>query len=312
MTLEYNSFEDIITYLTNLNNFSDIKSFLNSSYTIITNFITNFLNSPLISAALGAFISSGLLYWIISIKERRKKLRDEIQNINTAIILAVDILNQYICHKKDVVLPFKKQYDNALSDRETSNQIKTYLTHFNSPLVPIESLQRCIFEKSSYSEKISMAAIELNRLIDTLITQIQTRKQFIEKIKTLNGPDQAKLYFGLETALQDGKIIDTSYQDCMKNIAFSTDWIIWISNLLCIELNKHGEVLKQKLGDKSVKINIIIPNPSMKQYIPVGQEFTQWLDIFPDPQKKRSWFKSWFETTFKTRNSKRMRFWNSM
>jgi hypothetical protein len=231
-------------------------------------------NSPVWLTLFGAIVSSFAgAYGAQKIAENNKNrevLLSEIRNTNVCITLAFDICNAALSLKKQHVRSMAQEYEKNrekfllfLNSPKLETPPNTILEvnfcidfRFLLPLhVPIESLRDQLFGKVSLTGRPILLVSAILRIVEALNTIIEKRNIMIDSFKKKSEVNHdnraiAASYFGIEQE----KGVDLIYLDYMRAIPSQLDDVIKFSSFLCEDLNKHGEKLKIRLGDKKIKI----------------------------------------------------------
>jgi hypothetical protein len=234
-----------------------------------------------------------------NVSERNKLLNEVVQElraINASISLAFIVCNTFLNLKEQHVLSLKSRFDtgklNAQKNFEAqrsggmSTQPFSFVAEFvtlNPTDVPINELQRLVFEKTSVTGKPLTLMTTLSQVICSLNRITIERNHFIQKekekpqVETKISPFQ---YYGIPD--RDGTL-DNTYSDYMSAISAHTDDCIMFSNLLIRELNKEGEKISSKYAKKfknhlpSIH-KIDFSEPKSKGLFPSEDDYIDWLN----------------------------------
>jgi hypothetical protein len=248
------------------------------------NTIFNFLNSGLSIAIIGSFAGAiGGALGAQRITERAKQkeeLTREIRNINAAITVSFAICNELMSMKINNVTKLlsmhkaeKDKYEKALA---TSGDVA--ISHnfvmLQPFILPIETLQNLIYEKTSANGRVLAVVGLLASSITNLNSVLTDRNNWILNAKLIPTPSQLLLdmYFGLK---QENGNTDKTYPDLIQELGSQTDNGIFYSKLICTDLIKRGNKLlakylktnkKEKLQINSINFDLaeigVIPDES--------------------------------------------------
>lgn len=272
--------------------------FVYTSVVSLIDLAPQFVGSNLFMTIFGtlaaAFAGSFGAQHFINKQQKKDALLSEIRNINSAIMTAFNICNSCLSLKKQHVKSLKEEFDlkrNELEQfkKDMKNEangpenIFAFRADFQSlpPLtLPIELLEKQIFEKVSAKGRALGLTITLITTIQSLNRSINHRNTTIQWIKE-NVPTEeherlVQLYFGLPD--RNGHI-DNNYPDTINAINNLTDDCIFFSKLLCADLKEHGTKLKENLRDKS----IVISEPDF--------EIAEKAELMPDEENYDDWYK---------------------
>ncbi len=168
--------------------------------------------STIISSFAGAIAGAYGAHYIAEHTKYKKDLLKEIRNTNAAIMLCFDIVNSYLAMKKQLVKPMYDNYNKTKGDLEEFKQKKEPRGQFHfqadfqtlDPIVvPINILQKLIYEKISLNGRSLAAFSSLSRAKQSLENYIVSRNEFIEVCKNADSDNYATavIYFGLKDEL---------------------------------------------------------------------------------------------------------------
>lgn len=274
--------------------------FLYSSIVSLIDTISQFVSASLLMTIFGtlaaAFAGSYGAQYSINKKQNKDALLSEIRNTNSAIMAAFNISNTCLSLKTQHVKSLKEGFESQKSELEqfkkgmkngTTGLGKQFEFRANlqslPPLsVPIDILEKQMFEKISARGRALGLTITLASTIQSLNRSINHRNTLIEWIKENVSMDEhgrlAQLYFGLPN--NEGHI-DSNYPDSIDSIYSLTDDCIFFSKLLCADLNSHGTKLKESLGDKL----IVITEPNFEKAETIGlmpneENYDDWKEMY--------------------------------
>lgn len=256
-----------------------------------------FINSNFVTAILGSLAGAFAgAYGAQRIAERAKfrdQLLKEMRVTNTVITLSFGIANSLLALKKQHVMPLIKDFDTekaaffefdtkfkqGLISRTSEYHFRANLMSLSLQHLPVDILQKEIFEKLSLSGRPISLATTLSQTLHNLQSSLAGRNQQIESYKA-NGITAEK-YFGLPNNGQ----VDEMYSSLMKAIYMQTDEGIFYSHLLCQDMNKHGkDLLKRfnkhfKNGAPTIS-NVDFSASEIEGLMPDAKNFSDWFTAF--------------------------------
>ncbi len=215
----------------------------------------DFFNSVFFTAIAGSLAGAFAgAYGAQRIAERAKyrdELLKEIRNTNAANMVVFGMCNSLIQMKKQHVKSLKETFETqkaALLDHLNKMQMgqisKDTIFRFSAdfetlslPQLPVDILQKQVFEKLSLVGRPLSLAITLSQTVHSLSASLEKRNQLIESYKVANASISAPLYFGLP----QGGYINQDYPSLINAIYNQTDDGIFFSQLLGKDLVEHGE-----------------------------------------------------------------------
>lgn len=258
--------------------------------------IVQFFNSVFFTTVLGA--SAGA-YWgakaaqaIAEKSKRRELLTREIRDTNAAMTIAASICGALLNLKKQHVQVLKEEYDKSKLGfiehkrrrdagevaPEQAFEFRADLQTLTFPPLPIEILQKAIFERISVIGRPLSLATVLGQSVADLNMSNALRNSLIDAFKRMGQPINAYLYFGL----RQGDIVNEEYPSSVTAIFRQTDDAIFFSHLLVRDLIEHGT---QTAGIFSREIGKGAPRVSV-------QDFTEAVEagLMPDDRLYSDWF----------------------
>lgn len=229
--------------------------------------------------------------WVTSRKERRKEAKAELRAIGAALALLFTVMNQYINLKRQHVKAVGRRYGELQaahgmlpSSRQAVLQITFDLQSFSPFLVPVQHLEKVIFENLSPSARIFAGMCALSGEVFALKHSLEQRDSLIAEFK--NNPNwsaqkKAELYLGLRD--QHGHI-DERFKTNVRAIVDQTDNCIWFAKFVAENLVIYGnDVLKKnRLLFMGVRKFKNANWSAVADDIPKDQKFAGWLRGFVD------------------------------
>ncbi len=274
--------------------------------------IWEFANSnffiALVTAFAGAAAGAFGAQWIITRGERNRRLLQDIQATNSAIMVAFEIVNTFCALKNQHVRGLKETFDKqekefrgrferkrrgALAPGEVF-EFQADLQTLTFPRTPTEVLQHLMFERVSVGGRPLSALTRLFVSLDSLADSLRQRNELIAHTKA-NPPDQnalIALYFGVPSGT--GRT-DLTYPACVSAISLYTDDAIFFSKILIEDLAQHGRNVAIAFGKGAPKVyQPEFSNAKQQNLIPPDGQYESWLNatkgLAPSVLRKRSWF----------------------
>ncbi len=247
-------------------------------------YIWEFVNQNLFTSAIGAFAGAYGGYFIVKKTKYKEDLLAEIRNTNTAIDCAFHICNALIGFKKQHAKPIKENLNCQINEfQDYKNGKKPFLFKpnfltFQTLIMPLDLLQKQVFEKISLNGRPINLTTTLIQVIHSLNDLINERNKLIEETHHIPDEIKKRLFLGLT----DGEgHTDNRYPSLVEAIYSLTDDGIFFSNLLCKDLNEHGEHLKMEYGRKSPRIHKIDFTKAVDEgLMPNPKEYSDWENMF--------------------------------
>lgn len=261
---------------------ADAKAFLNSSFT-----------TAFAGAAAGA--------WGAQHVAERAKLREdwinEIRNTNKASLVAFGICNALLSMKRQHIKPLKVNFDGqkAALERHREQQrlgqlpkdvafeLRMDLQTLSPQRLPIEILQRQLFEQLSLVGRPLNLATTLGQVLDGLEGSLEERNDLISSFKSNKIPHGKSVPLYLGEPIENN--LDRSHPDLIEAIYSYTDDGIFFSHLLCEDLIEHGlqvrEAFEKKFKKGAPKVNKVdfsgVENSGL---MPNKENYRSWHNMF--------------------------------
>ncbi|MDH6300987.1 hypothetical protein [Polynucleobacter sphagniphilus] len=264
-------------------------------------------------SAAGAYYGAKAAQKIIEDGRGREELLKAISSTNIAITLSYNICNALLTSKKQFIKPLHDDYEREKVLLQNFNQslalgtiplgsqhnFTANLQTFPLPKIPVESLQKSIFENTSMTSALLSVFSILSLSADGLQMSVDNRNRLITLYKSRpHGSLTAAEYFGLAS----GSLVNEDYPTTLAAIVAQTDDAIFFSHLLCVELHEHGMSLSEKFqrlwGDGAPTITKIDwTRAEQNNLLPSHNPYSDWLAMFKkkDLPTSSCWnIKKWF------------------
>jgi hypothetical protein len=266
-----------------------------SLYKTVSQFFPEYWLGTLASAAFGAFAGA----WINNRIQTKKAIVEEFNAVRAALVLCFSTSNRYMSLKRQLVRPMRDRYVQAqqghdeFKERARAHRGPPFLVYeFQAELqtiapvvVPIQVLERYVFEKISIRGRALAAAVDLVGAIDGLEKSIKYRNDLITEIQKdspLQGDLLAERYFGLRNA---NGVTDERFKANVEAIYNQTDDCIFFSRILADDLLDYGNRLRRKntwkywLGIPELK-GVDWSAPQAQGLLPPNEAYASWLRGF--------------------------------
>jgi hypothetical protein len=275
--------------------------FLDPYWTGAKAFFNSAFFTAIAGSLAGAFFGAYAAQRIAERNKTRDELLKEIRNTNASIMLSFDICNCLLSAKKQFTSDIKDKFYNqrniivdicnnkADASAAINKEIEFGLDFrtLQRMTLPIDILQKRIFDNLSLVGRSISLVATLERTLDGLNVVIERRNKLIEayKLKSLEPSEKEHTfndYFGFR---QRSGHIDSEYKDLIDGIESQTDDGIFFSQLLCRDLNEHGNelVAKFKKLSRSGAPRVNKPDFSKAEeagLMPSGSKYTDWCQMF--------------------------------
>jgi len=145
--------------------------------------------------------------------------------------------------QKTALSVHKQRVDSGQIPRGTEFRFTADLQTLCLPALPVDILQKQIFEKLSVAGRPLSLATTIAQSVHSLGGSLEKRNELIAAYKAGNPPLSAELYFGLPR----GGAVNQDYPSSVDAIYRQTDDGIFFNHLLCKDLNAHGKKLSETL-----------------------------------------------------------------
>lgn len=249
--------------------------------------LDKFFDSIFVLTSFSTFFAAFFGAWGAQHIIERKQLLQEIRNVNAAITTSFTICSALIGLKKQHVISIYQQF---LRDKSAYYAVlmqaaslpigqrmeTTFQGDFRSlqlQKLPTELLQNQVFEKVSALGRPLALAITLNQSAGSLWDSVNMRNDLIQSFRSVKNEKLAEIYFGINT----GSSHDNTYSDLVSAIYNQLDDCIYFSELLCKDLQDHGETIRNKIGKSAPRI----ARPNFSDAYKQG--------LMPDPRPYQDW-----------------------
>jgi hypothetical protein len=277
--------------------------------------IKAFFNSVFFTAIAGSLAGAFAGAWAAQRIAERGKYRDqllkEIRDTNAATTIAFGICNSLLSVKKQHVkalmenyanqraalLEHKRKRDAGEIPRDAEFHFFADLQTLSLPPLPVDVLQRQIFEKLSIRGRPLNLTTTLGQSIHGLSTMLERRNQLIESYKSSGKPLDPALYFGLP---QRGAV-NEDYPSAIKGIYDQSEDSIFFSQLLCKDLVEHCRQVAARFKTEFGRGAPQVSEPDFVKaeqagLMPDGANYRDWLTMFKKAEPEQGWIE---ETVWK-------------
>ena len=245
---------------------------------------------------------------IITEKTRSKEdLLKEIRNTNASLALTFSICNsvlslkaQHVQRMKETHAEQKTRFLEHVARRNRGEHVEEFRfladwQTISSPYLPIEILQKQLFEKLSVRGRALNLVTTLAQTLETLKETFEKRNELIKgyQNRNLSQEELYILYFGL---LYNGGHVNNEYPSSLEILFDLTNDAAFFSQLLCKDLVKHGRRLARRFKVKYGEGAPSVDKPDFFKAIasglmPKAENYSDWLTMFiVKPRPKRSRF----------------------
>lgn len=271
-------------------------------------FINTQFFSSMAGALAGAFFGAVAAHSISMNSREKSSLEEQLKSTNAGIMSSFLICNSLLSMKKQQVAEMYKdfcqkrmEYRAALANPVPGSVLsfEADLKKLRMPLVPMEVLATQAYEKLSLRGRPLGLVSAISNALSSLEESLSVRDQIIEQYKRFHPSvdDKTKIdfYFGLP--LPDGSV-STEYADSLEGINQYTNDAIFFSALLCKDLEKYGNKLRDRYikkygGEVEVVSSLKFDEAESLGLMPNEKDYENWLGIFGElsPVVKRPWYK---------------------
>jgi hypothetical protein len=261
----------------------------------VAQYFPEFWLGTLASAAFGAFAGA----WINNRIQTKRAVIEELNAVRAALVLCFSISNRFISLKRQHVRSMRERYIQARQKYDDSKQrarthrgpqpfvynLQADLQTLTPVAVPIQVLERYIFEKISIRGRALAAAVDLVGAIDGLDKTIAYRNDPIAEIRKespLQPEILAERYFGLRNT---AGVTDERFKAIIEAIYNQTNDCIFFSRILADDLLGYGNRLRRK---NAWKYRLGIPRlkgadwsiAQKEGLLPSDKDYASWLGGF--------------------------------
>lgn len=259
-------------------------------------FLSSSAFGTLIAAGAGAFAGALGAQAIISRTEKRQELTSELNSVRAALMLCFSICNTFVSLKRQHVRPIRNNYVAAQQEHEAFQERATmaadgvYELHaelrtLSPPKVPIEILERYVFERISISGRALAAAAQLIGAIDGTFKSIAYRNELVREFQTANLSPRSltEKYLGLTTA---HGAADERFRHSVTGLYEQTDDCIFFARILADDLLAYGNRLRLRLPwkDRLLRVRKLQPADwtiaERSGLLPTDEQYADWLRGF--------------------------------
>ena len=229
-------------------------------HTIARQFIASDAFGTLAEGAFGALFGAWGAQAVISRGQNKQAMAAELNSVSAALALCFTITNRFASLKRQHVRDMRDRYEQARQDFEAAwnapspgasaqprvIDVLADMQTITPVKVPIELLERNVFEKMSIRGRALVVTTELTGAIDGLERSIKYRNDLIAEIQQGPAPTPralAERYFGLRNA---GGRIDERFGMSIAAIFNQTDDCIFFSRILADDLSAYGRKLRRR------------------------------------------------------------------
>jgi len=232
-----------------------VVDFLYDLYLTVSQYFPEYWAGTIASAAFGVLAGA----WINSRIQTRKSVVEELNAIRAALSLCFSITNrfvnlklQYVRSTRDRFAQDRQEYEEFKERARTHKGPPQLVYEFRGDLrtlspitVPIQVLERCVYEKISVSGRALAALSDFTSAIDGLKESTKYRNEWIEEVRKEQLPDDllAERYFGL---INPTGMTDQRFKGNIEAIYSQTDDCIFFPLILAEDLSKRGNQLRRK------------------------------------------------------------------
>ena len=270
----------------------------------IVEWLESVLNSAFAIAILGGFVGAagGALaaQQIAERVKRREDLLKELRNTNAAIVVSFSICNAGMALKKQHVQPMHEQFgkekellheflakrSKGIIPANAEHQIAADLRSYPAPTTALETLKGLVFEKiSAYGRALALVSV-LDQSLVGLREAIAKRDAWAHRFSSGGIPKNTFQHYYLGLQLPSGDT-NQEYPDLIFAIHSYTDDVIFFSSLLCADLIKHGEAVREPLTRKSENgvprvSTADFAGPRASGLLPPDDQYADWLNGFTE------------------------------
>lgn len=277
------------------------------SWESATSFINSQFFSSMSGALAGAFAGAIAAHSIATGARRREDAEGQIRAINAAIMSAFLICNSMLSIKRQQVLTMHKKFheERARYEQSLAAPAGTIIPPFEmdmefvgQPHVPIDVLGKQVYEKMNLKGRALGLVPAISNALSMFQSRAELRNKLIEKykedFKSMGQKERLDHYFGFPLA---GGSVHREFADCLDGINSYTNDVIFFSSLLCQDLAKHGNEIRDSYVKKYHRdieqiSSMNFDTPKAKDLMPSPEDYADWLTMFASLPKKSK--KPWY------------------
>jgi hypothetical protein len=282
-----------------------VSAYFTAHWQVIKDFFNSNGFTAIAGAMAGAYAGAHGAKLIADRSKLREQLLIEIRGTNAATLIAATICNSLLAlkrqHIKEIVDTHANQtagYNDFHGKREAGHipphsQFVYFAIYRMVSLypLPIELLQKQIFEKLSVGSRPLALCITLGQTAHNLTSTLARRNQLIEEQFNDSAKpelEKAEIYFGLPNVKGQ---INYEYPTNIALLNTQTNDCIYFAYRLTKDIEQHGEELaakfKEKFGKDAPKVTTADFSDAIKSgLIPSPENYPDWESKFikhPDP-----------------------------
>lgn len=216
--------------------------------------------STLVAGALGAFGGAVGAQIIIARGQEKQRSIDELNNVNSALMLSSSICDTFLGLKKQHVREMASQFYEEIRRfakyraRQVSKDASTEpfglrvdLNTLPVLMTPVKALESIVFERIAIGSRGLALMSQLIGALDGVATATRKREHLVEEQRRQqreNG-NLVAWYLGVETGTNPN-VSDQRFAQNIKAIASQTDDCIFFASSLASELTRYGVRLRTR------------------------------------------------------------------
>ncbi len=271
----------------------------------------------LVTAAFGALVGA----WVASRRETKRSAVSELNTINAARALCFSICNKFINMKEQHILNLHRDYhmdrELVIATRdaaESGARVDPIEVPFNlqtlTPIwLPIQTLERLVFEKISIRGRALVAAVEVISCIDGLEKSIIYRNELIADFQKqpMTQRQMMERYFGLQVRQID--MVDERFASNVDALYNQIDDCIFFSRILADDLFEYGVHIRKRFA---WRYRLPVPKltrddwtpAEMKGLMPNRNRYANWLQAFRTSPSSVQRFRGWLRSVYRREKPK--------
>jgi hypothetical protein len=226
-----------------------------------------------------------------------------------AIRKRTSMCKTFLSQKHDIVTPLYDRYKQARQHYDEIQKgsplpVRALLTDLQTitpAKVPVELLERHVFEKISIQGKALIVMADLILSIDSLDKSFKLRNDLIEKYERTNfNSDQEKIEVYLGRRMRNG-VLDERFRGNMEHMHTQIDNCIFFSRLLCDDLFEYATHIGNK-NKRSYRLSFRKFEPhnwsiaEKSGLFPSNELFANYLKMFKKGETKLDRLDAWMRT----------------